>query len=111
MREISKQQLVDLYTLRKEIYDSRKSKKTQQADYESLNRINVILSEVLRELEDLAFAEFERQTKVILDEWTKDKNLNWKVAHRGVREGQQGYLQVRLVDDWATFVWSGYRLI
>ena len=101
LREISKPQLVELYNLRKEIQDYRKTKK-RLIDQESLNSINVILSDILRDLEDLAFDEFERQTKIILDEWSKDKGLDWKVAHRGVRDGSKGYLQIRLVEDWGT---------
>lgn len=97
LRDITKQQLTELYSLRKEIQNNRK---LNSLDQESLNSINIILSDILRDLEELAFGRFESLTKEILDEWTKDQGLKWMIAHRGLRDDGKGYLQIRLVNDW-----------
>lgn len=100
LQQIEEQHLKDLYDLRHEIQKFRKKSK-YDIDNEAIRTISSALSEVLLKLEKLAFDKFEEISKTILDEWTQDKGLKWKVAHRGVGDGS-GYLQIRLVDEWGS---------
>lgn len=100
LQQIEEQHIKALYDLRKEIQNIRKKRKSN-IDNDAIRTISSALSEVLLKLERLAFDKFEEVTKTILDKWTQDKGLEWKVAHRGVGDGS-GYLQMRLVDEWGS---------
>ena len=76
-------------------------KRQGNIDNEAINNLTSTLSEILLKLEKLAFTKFEKLTKTILDEWTRDKGLKWNVAHRGLSDGS-GYLQIRLVEEWGS---------
>ena len=101
IRFIKKDQVKGLYDLRRKIQDIRR-KGNDEINNEALNNVSSALSEVLLKLEKHAFDQFEKQTKAILDDWTKDKDLKWVVARRGLRDDGKGYLQIRLVKDWGT---------
>lgn len=102
LQQIKEQHVKALYDLRNEIQNIRTKRKCNM-DNEVLRNISSALSEVLLKLEKLAFDKFEEQTKLILDEWTRDMGIKWKVAHRGLRDKDgSGYLQIRLVDEWGS---------
>ena len=98
---VKKDQVKSLYDLRRKIQHLRRKGNSETKD-EVVNNVSSALSEVLSTLEKYAFGRFEKYTKSILDEWTKDKELKWIVAHRGLRDDGKGYLQIRLVDNWGT---------
>ena len=81
-------------------------------DRESLDLFYNTLSSLLNRLEELAFGEFERMTANFLNtHWAKEMKkagTEWRVAHRAVA-GQNGYVQVRCVDNWgsAHIEWCG----
>ena len=73
---------------------------------DEINTLYRVVSSILKKLESIAFAEFEKVSKEVLDEayrkqLKKHKNSGWIVAHRGVKT-ERGYVQMRIDDEWNT---------
>ena len=98
------QKLFDLYN---EIKEMKAKKGDDLANGEDeINTLYRVVSSILKKLESIAFAEFEKVSKEVLDEayrkqLKKHKNSGWIVAHRGVKT-ERGYVQMRIDDEWNT---------
>lgn len=77
----------------------------KESDDNIIDELYKITRFAVKELEDRAFRRFEEITATILNEQLiknhKRSKLVWKVARRG-NFGKEGYIQIRLTDDWGT---------
>ena len=98
------QKLFDLYN---EIKEMKAKKGDDLANGEDeINTLYRVVSSILKKLESIAFEEFEKVSKEVLDEayrkqLKKHKISGWIVAHRGVKT-DRGYVQMRIDDEWNT---------
>ena len=115
MKKWKREEIEGLYNMQKEISSLRRNNTENNNidnDRESLDLFYNTLSSLLNRLEELAFGEFERITADFLNtHWAKEMKkvgTEWRVAHRAVA-GQNGYVQVRCVDNWcsAHIEWCG----
>ena len=115
MKKWKREEIERLYNMQKEISSLRRNNTENNnidIDRESLDLFYNTLSSLLNRLEELAFGEFERMTANFLNtHWAKEMKkagTEWRVAHRAVA-GQNGYVQVRCVDNWgsAHIEWCG----
>ena len=114
MKKWKREEIEGLYNMQKEISSLRRNNTENNnidINRESLDLFYNTLSSLLNRLEELAFGEFERMTANFLNtHWAKEMKktgTEWRVAHRAVA-GQNGYVQVRCVDNWgsAHLEWS-----
>lgn len=115
MKKWKREEIEGLYNMQKEISSLRRNNTENNnidIDRESLDLFYNTLSSLLNRLEELAFGEFERMTANFLNtHWAREMKkagTEWRVAHRAVA-GQNGYVQVRCVDNWgsAHIEWCG----
>lgn len=98
------QKLFDLYN---EIKEMKAKKGDDLANGEDeINTLYRVVSSILKKLESIAFEEFEKVSKEVLDEayrkqLKKHKISGWIVAHRGVKT-DRGYVQMRTGNEWNT---------
>lgn len=99
------QKLFDLYN---EIKEMKAKKGDDLTDCESeINTLYRVVFSILDKIESIAFDEFDRVSKEVLDKayqkYFKQYKIKseWIVAHRGVKT-KRGYVQMRVDDKWNT---------
>lgn len=112
MKKWERDDIEGLYNLQNEIsilrgqnIESDDKKDGNNIDREALNRLYNTLTLILKRLEDVAFDRFERMTVEFLNAFwgpeLRKVGAKWRVARRGVNR-QNGFVQVRCVEDWGT---------
>lgn len=114
LKKLSEEDCFRLYTFRDDVAEVRHQMREEIANGREQNmRAVENLYEVCRrriqKIEQLAFGKFEECTLELLnEEWKKELKkrggLQWTVGHRGVNGN--GYLQVRLGNEWGTAHWE-----
>ena len=103
--KLTAQQIEKIYDLQKEVASSRdKSDDESVENPKVVNTLYCVISSIIKRLENMAFGRFEQVSLEILNtHYSKFRkvNLNWKVGHRGIGS-KNGYVQLRLVDEWNT---------
>lgn len=115
LKKVTMEQCNTLYAFRKAVAEVRNQMREDIAngsaeDMHVVDNLYAIVRKVIQKLEQLAFGVFEESTATLLNEhwkWELKKHggVRWTVAHRGVG-GDNGFLQVRLVNEWESAHWE-----
>ena len=100
-KNISEAELRQLYLLLDVIKEQRNIRGVKEQDNPNSDATSFLyrlLKRTLNDIEIQAFDNFEKTSERILK--NKWKKAAWKVAHRGNMGGDNGYIQLRVTDDW-----------
>ena len=100
-KNISEAELRQLYLLLDVIKEQRNIRGVKEQDNPNSDATSFLyrlLKRTLNDIEIQAFDNFEKTSERILK--NKWKKATWKVAHRGNMGGDNGYIQLRVTDDW-----------
>lgn len=111
LNNVSETDLMTLYSFLDEVAKYKKGESEDcfdrdELDMDAVYNLYRLTQEVIRDIEKVAFDDFEKCSANILNnQWKKElKKIGtvWKVEHRGTKSGKNGYVQVRCVDEWGT---------
>lgn len=115
LKKVTMEQCNTLYAFRKAVAEVRNQMREDIAngsaeDMHVVDNLYAIVRKVIQKLEQLAFGVFEESTATLLNEHRKGElkkhgGVRWTVAYRGVG-GDNGFLQVRLVNEWESAHWE-----
>ena len=115
LKKVTMEQCNTLYAFRKAVAEVRNQMREDIAngsaeDMHVVDNLYAIVRKVIQKLEQLAFGVFEESTATLLNEHWKGElkkhgGVRWTVAYRGVG-GDNGFLQVRLVNEWESAHWE-----
>ena len=107
LKKLDERDFDSLYFLRDEVQKIRKEGTCgDEQEMTAVNNLYGVIRSVIRDVELLAFDEFETQTEEILNDiWKRElkqiKGARWVAKHRGLG-GNWGFVQVGLTEEWGT---------
>ena len=96
-----------LYSFRNSVQEIRKEiANRDEQDIIAVDNLYGIIRDLIHDVEQMAFAEFERcSTEILDDRWKgelkKLKGVQWIAKHRGL-SGDKGFVQIGLSTEWGT---------
>lgn len=108
LKKMSDGDFDSLYSFRNSVQEIRKEIAIEdEQDIIAVNNLYGVIRGLIHDVEQMSFAEFERCSIEILNNWWKKelktlKGVQWIAKHRGLRSGDKGYVQIGLSTEWGT---------
>lgn len=96
-----------LYSFRNSVQEIRKKiVKSDEQDIIAVDNLYGVIRDLIHDVEQMAFAEFERcSTEILNEQWKKGlkklKGVQWIAKHRGLNS-DKGFVQIGLSTEWGT---------
>ena len=110
MNKMTDRDFDSLYSFRDSVQEVRKEMANANADEKDIRAVDHlygVIRNLIHDVEQQAFGEFERLSEEILNEWWKKelkklKGAKWMAKHRGLRSSYKGIVQIGLSAEWGT---------
>ena len=107
MNKMTDRDFNSLYSFRNSVQEIRKEiPNRDEQDIIAVDDLYGIIRDLIHDVEQMAFGEFERcSTEILNNRWKKElkklKGVQWIAKHRGLRS-DKGYVQIGLSTEWGT---------